>query len=210
MSSLMLTNTAASAVATPSGGVTTLFVDSIDKSRKARNDAGYVNSYQNAVSLTSQAISAASRTYIIGTNIKVSTNKLQAGSMFRWTFTMTKTAAGVAASTFDICVGTNGTTADTARVSFTKPAGTAAVDEARVTIIATVRSIGAAGVMVGNFRMEHNGNTVGHATIPCPVVTTVSAGFDMTVANLNVGLCLTSGAADAITIQLVQAEWWDV
>ena len=35
---------------------------------------------------------------------------------------------------------------------------------------------------------------------------TVSAGFDMTIANLNVGLCLTSGAADAITIQTVLTE----
>lgn len=208
--SLDLGNEASSVIATPASGYTRLFVDTIDKSRKAKNDAGYINSYQNAVSLTSQSVSAATRTYIAGTNVKISSNKLQAGSMFRWKFSMTKTAAGVATSTFDIAVGTNGTTSDTARVSFTKPAGTAAADEAIVEIIATVRSIGAAGVMVGQFTMLHNGNTAGHATIPCVVVNTVSSGFDMTVANLQVGVCLTSGASDAITIQLVQTEWWDV
>jgi hypothetical protein len=161
-------------------------------------------------STTAQSPAAATRTYIAGSNILVPPTKLQVGTRFNWTLNLTKTAAGTAASTFDICVGTTGTTADTARLSFTKPAGTAAVDEGTIEIDCYVRSIGASGVMVGQFTMSHNGNTVGHMTIPVACVDIVSSGFDMTVANLIVGLCITSGASDAVTLQFVSAEAWNI
>jgi hypothetical protein len=131
--------------------------------------------------------------------------------MIRWTFDMTKTAAGTATSTFDICFGTNGTTADTARVSFTKPAGTAAADTGTVTITAICRGpLSASGVVVGNFQMVHNLENTGHAIIPCVSQTVVSSAFDVTVANLFVGVCITSGASDAITIQQCITEVWNL
>lgn len=161
-------------------------------------------------SVASQAPAAASRTYITGSRIDVPVNKLQVGTCFEWVFNITKTAAGVAASTFDICVGTAGTTADTARVSFAKPAGTAVADQGTVVIRAVVRTIGATGVMAGDFTLTHNLAATGHALIPCVNVSTISAGFDMTVADLKVGVCITSGAADAITLQMVQAKAWNI
>lgn len=161
-------------------------------------------------SVAAQTPVAATRTYITGSSLAVPVNKLQVGSSFRWTFNLTKTAAGVAASTFDIAIGTAGTTVDTARLSFTKPAGTAVIDEGKITINAVVRTIGATGVMVGEFTMIHNLTATGHMIIPIACVNTISAGFDMTVANLFVGVCITSGAADAITIQMVQAECWNI
>jgi hypothetical protein len=91
-------------------------------------------------------------------------------------------------------------------VSFTKPAGSAAADEGRVVIEAIVRSIGATGVLRGEFTLVHNLAATGHAVIPCVCVGTTSAAFDMTVADLIVGVCITSGASDAITIQQVIAE----
>jgi len=157
-------------------------------------------------STAAQTPAAATRTYITGSCISIPPSGLRVGNIFQWKFNITKTAAGIAASTFDICVGTAGTTADTARVSFTKPAGTAAVDEGWVEITAIVRTIGATGVMVGEFRMIHNLAATGHATIPCVCVNTVSGAFDMTTANLKIGVCITSGAADAITIQQVMAD----
>src|SRR4029077_6065194 len=122
-------------------------------------------------------------------------------------FNMTKTAAGSALSTFDICFGTNGSTSDTARVSFTKPAGTAAADEGWVDIYATVRGpLSASGIVVGQFNLIHNLQNTGHALIPCVSVNTISGALDVTTANLIAGVCITSGASDAITIQMVQAE----
>ena len=195
-----------SSPATPSAGNAIAYFDTTTKKLSAKNDAGVVETRVVNYSTALQSPAATTRTYITGSALTVSTNKLQIGSQFRWVFSVTKTNAGTATSTYDICVGTNGTTADTARVSFTKPAGTAAVDEGTITIVATVRSIGATGVMVGQFTMVHNLSATGHMVIPCACVNTISAGFDMTVANLIVGVCVTSGASDALTFQLVQAE----
>src|SRR3989304_3965175 len=124
---------------------------------------------------------------------------------------MTKTAAGTAASTYDIAVGPAGTTADTARVSFTKPAGTAAADQGTIIIMAICRGpLSASGVFAGDFSLTHNLSATGHAVIPCVNVSTISGAFDVTTANLIVGVCITSGASDAITIQMVQAEAWNL
>ena len=196
---------------TPAAGVSVLYVDNVTKRLSHRNDTGTVYSLGlSNYSTAAQSPAAATRTYIAGSAISVPTAKLQVGTCLRWTMSVTKTGAGIAASTYDICVGTAGTTADTARVSFTKPAGTAVADEGTIVINAVVRSIGAAGVMVGQFSMTHNLASTGHATIPSVNVNTISAGFDMTVANLIVGVCVTSGASDALTFQLVQAEAWNI
>lgn len=156
-------------------------------------------------SIASQAPAAATRTYITGTNLQFTAGELAVGTTFSWTFDVTKTAAGTAASTVDICLGTAGSTADTARVSFTKPAGTAVVDNGRFVIEAVVRSVGATCVISGHMQLTHNLSTTGLANIPCVNVTTISASFDVSTAT-NIGVCITTGASDAYTIQLVTAE----
>lgn len=195
---------------TPASGQAVIFVDTTTKNLSVKDANGFVRSETYNFSVAAQSPAATTRTYIAGSALAIPTGKLQVGSSFRWSFNITKTAAGIAASTIDICVGTAGTTADTARVSFAKPAGTAAIDEGVITVNAVVRSIGASGVMVGEFTLVHNLAATGHAVIPCVVVNTISAGFDMTTANLIVGLCINTGAADAITIQMVQAEAWNL
>lgn len=158
-------------------------------------------------STTSQSISATTRTYLTGSQITVPTAKLQIGTIIRWRFNMTKTAAGSATSTVDIAIGTNGTTGDSAIVSFTKPAGTAAADEAYCEVEMIVRGpLSASGIIVGEFIMTHNLASTGHAVIPVVVVNTVSSTFDVTTAGLKVGLCLTTGASDAVTIQQITAQ----
>lgn len=212
MSQLDLTNIASTSIPIPGAGVTSLFVDT-DKVLRSKDDAGFIRSVADITNLSvaSQAPAAASRTYITGSQIIIPPGKLQIGTTFRWTFDITKTAAGVAASTIDIAVGAAGTTADAARVSFVKPAGTAVIDNGLIEVRAIVRGpLSASGVMAGTFKMTHNLAATGHALIPCVHVTTISAGFDVTVANLKVGLCITTGAADAITIQQVVTEAWNL
>ncbi len=154
-----------------------------------------------------QSIPAATRTYIDGSAVTVPDSKIQRGTIFSWKFNMTKTAAGSAASTFDICIGTLGTTGDTARLSFTKPAGTAAVDEGFVTIEAIVRGPTlSAAIVSGQFNMIHNLASTGHMTIPCASVHTNSSGVNLTTAGLIVGVCVTTGASDDITIEQVSAQ----
>ncbi len=154
---------------------------------------------------TAQTPAAATRTYITGSNLTFTANQIAVGTAFRWRFNMTKTAAGTATSTFDVCFGTAGTTADTARVSFTKPAGTADVDEGWVTIECVVKTHSASGVVSGEFIMVHNLAATGHAQIPCVVVNTQSSAFATTTPT-NIGVCITSGASDDITINQVTAE----
>ena len=207
MAELDLTNIQASSISTPASGVTAVFADSVNKVIKSKDDTGFVTGQMQNFSTASQAPTATTRTYITGSKITVPKNKLQIGTIFRWRFSMTKTAAGTATSTIDIAVGTAGTTSDTARVSFTKPAGTAAADEAWCEVHCICRGpLSASGIFVGQFIMTHNLSATGHAVIPCVVVNTVSSGFDVTVADLFVGLCITTGASDAITIQMVTAE----
>lgn len=198
--------------ATPAAGQSVLFVDTTSKLLTLKDDTGFTRSIgQTNFSTVAQVVPAAARTYIAGSLLAVPTGKLQIGTCFRWRLSMTKTAAGVAASTFDIAVGLAGSVADTARVSFIKAAGTAVVDEAWIDISCICRGpLSASGVLVGIFNLAHNLAATGHSVLPSLVVTTVSGAFDITPAGLMVGLCLTSGAADAITIQVVQAEAWNL
>jgi hypothetical protein len=167
-------------------------------------------SYQKNSSGTVQTPSAATRTYITGTKIALAiAGQLQVGAAFRWRFDIVKTGAGTATSTIDIAVGTGGTTADTARVSFTKPAGTAVADSGYVQIDAVVRAIGASTVISGTIEVGHNLSTTGHMAQQQFVTTVDSGSFDSTTA-LFLGVCFTSGASDVITIKNVITEAWDI
>lgn len=168
--------------------------------------SGLVNRGYNNFATAAQAPAAATRTYITGSAIGPFTaGTIQVGTVLKWAFDMTKTAAGSATSTIDIAVGTTGTTADAAVVSFVKPAGTAAADQGWVEVTAVVKTIGATGVLLGNFRLGHNLAATGHAVIPYVSVLTTSGSVNLTTPTF-VGLCITTGAADAITINQVDAQ----
>lgn len=199
-----------SVASTPAAGQAVIAVNTTTKRIQTVDDAGFKRTlgYKN-FSTTAQVITT-SRTYITGSNILIPAGALQVGTLFRWTFDITKSAAGTAAATYDIAFGTAGTTADTARVSFAKPAGTAAADTGHVVITAVCRGpVGASGVVAGHFQLTHNLAATGHAVIPCVDVTTISAAFDITTPT-NIGVCLTGGASDSVTIQLVVAEAWNL
>lgn len=181
------------------GGATNTFTNGLQVG------SGVVQHLYNAQSTATQTPAATTRTYIAGSGLTITAAQIQVGTIIRWHFNMTKTAAGSATSTFDIAFGTAGTTADTARVSFTKPAGTAAADEGFADVECIVKTNSASGVVVGEFRMIHNLAATGHAVIPCVVVQTTSGTFDTTTVT-NIGLCITSGASDAITINQVSTE----
>lgn len=200
-----------SVAATPAAGQLVLAANTTTKRIQTVDDAGFKRTmgYVN-FSTAAQSPAASTRTYITGSNLVIPAGALQVGTCFRWTFNITKTAAGIATSTYDIAFGTAGSTLDTARVSFTKPAGTGVADEGRIVISAICRGpVGASGVVAGHFTLTHNLSATGHATIPCVDVQVQSAAFDIT-APTNIGVCITSGASDAITIQQCLAEIWNV
>jgi hypothetical protein len=166
---------------------------------------------QDATNATAaQVLVAATRTLITGTLIKAPTGGLKVGSRFRFKIAITKTAAGTAASTYDIGFGTVSTgvaATATARVSFTKPAGDATADEGVIEVEAVVRAVSATvGVVQGQFELRHNLAATGHATVPVVCVSTTSASFDNSAEEIYVGLYATTGAADAITVTQATAE----
>src|SRR3990172_6447246 len=198
---------------TPPSGSGVIYIDSTSSSLRVVNDAGTIRVLRPPIynfSTAAQVLPAVVRTYLIGSSLIIPAEKMKIGSCFRWKFNITKTAAGTATSVYDVAVGTTGTTADTARLLFTKPAGTAVVDTGLIDINVICRGpLSTSGVLAGSFRLNHNLSTTGHATTPSVVVSTISAAFDVTVANLIVGICAITGTSDAITIQMVQAECWN-
>lgn len=157
-------------------------------------------------SVVAQVIATAARDFVDGSQLLVPSSGLKVGSKIRFVLDLTKTAAGTASAVFDIAFGTDGDVNDTARVSFTKIAGTAAIDTMRVVIEAVVRSVGSAGVVVGQFSMTHNLLATGFSTLPAASLVTISSGFANDGQELFIGLNITSGASDVWTVQKVEAS----
>src|SRR5262245_21720512 len=158
-------------------------------------------------STAAQTPTAATLTQLTGSDIRVPVTKLRIGTMFRWTFDITKTGAGTAASSYFVRIGTTNTTSDAAILTFTKPAGTGVIDTGLITIHAVIRGpLSASCIMAGTFQMTHNLSATGHAVIPVVVQNVVSSAFDATVAGLFVSLRCTTGASDAITTQSMLAQ----
>jgi len=196
---------------TPGAGSSILFPHNYatKKSWAIRNSDGMVCMVPGLInqSVADQATAAGVDTYVTGANILVPAQGLQVGTIFRWRIGLTKSAAGTAAPAWIVRVGTAGAIGDTARITFTQVAAqTAAADAAVVDIQAIVRTIGAAGVMHGVLMMGHVLAATGFSTLNHNVQQVASAGFDMTVANLFVGLSMAPGASGVWTAQNVVVE----
>lgn len=194
--------------ATPAAGCSLLYPDSTSKRWTSKDDAGKVLTIPHLTNAnTADVVANAVDTYLAGTALAMPVSLLQVGAIFKWRFAMSKTGAGVATPLWNVRVGTLGTTADTSRLLFTGVAQTAVIDNGMVEIVAIVRSIGAAGVIAGVYILQHFLATTGLSVqAQADIKQTTSAGFDMTVAGLIVGVSVNPGAAGVWTFQLVSAE----
>lgn len=162
------------------------------------------------VSTADQAIGASVTNYLTGSDLHISSGRpLRAGTVMRWHVCCTKTAAATASMTFDLRVGTAGTTSDTSRASLATGTQTAVADAAELEVAVTVRSISASGVITTSMQFEHNLAATGFAPINTVVANTTSGTFDTTATSLIFGLSLTTGASHAITVTRVVAEFLD-
>lgn len=193
--------------ASPASGKSLLYPDSVTKQWTSRDDSGRSLTLPRIVSFNAaDQVANAADTYLTGSMLIIPPHLLQAGTFFKWRFGMTKTAAGIATPIWVVRVGVNGTTADTARLTFTGPAQTAAVDAGFVEIMVILRNIGAAGIMAGMLQLSHNLAVTGFANLGSPTLQVTSAAFDTTVANLRVGVSVNPGSAGVWTHQLVTGE----
>lgn len=163
-------------------------------------------------SVAAQGPGFATDTYLTGSSIAIVDGTLQAKSMYRCTFNVTKTAAGTATPIINIRFGTAGTTADTSRGTLTWSAQTAVADEGMFELFATFRTVGAStsAVLQTTGLLMHRLSITGLGVgVSEPEIAT-SGGFDSTVTNSIIGLSVNGGTSAAWTVSLVQAELFNL
>lgn len=214
MSDIYYTETGSN-VPTPTTGYNRWYADSFDLRFRSKDVNGFVRNLNPVVNFNTGDVTCSSAdTYLTGSALSAPTTKIQVGTQFVWNLVLTKSGAGTAASpTFIIRVGTAGSTADTARITFTSPfTQTANADTAFVTIVAGARAIGASGQLHAgiNFARKNLTNTGFHnaANSQVWVDQVTSSTFDTTTAGLIVGLSCNPGATGTPvwTFQVVQGR----
>lgn len=215
MAEIDFTNIAAGSIATPGSGVSALFVDSTSKLPQVKNDAGGVALFPCYLlnrSVSTPAAGFASDTYLVGSSIAIPAGYPRVGTIYRVRFDITKTAAGIATPIFTVRIGTLGTVADSARLTFTFAAQTAAIDTGWLEITSHFRTVGSgsSAVMVGTALLSHALAATGLTSTGASgqgQLNVISGGFDSTVASSIIGLSVNGGASAAWTINLVQSEF---
>lgn len=152
---------------------------------------------------TADVVANAADTYLAGSQINIG-GRVIAGASFHWTLRATKTAAGVAAATFNIRTGTAGAIGDASRVLHTFSAiQTAAADTGWFEVEANFRAVGAVAVLQSVARMDHTAaDAAGMGTLRYNQV--LSSAFDVTPAGTVIGLSCNPGAAGVWTFQFVK------
>lgn len=163
---------------------------------------------QSAVSV-GNATGFAADTYLVGSAVPVPPAGLVNGMRYTCKFDMVKTAAGTATPTVIVRIGTLGTTADAAILTFTFAAGTAAVDTGTFEVNAHFRLAGSAAVLMGVCECRHALAATGLVSTGASgqgQISVVSSAFDATPSNTFIGVSFNGGASFAGTNTLVEAE----
>lgn len=160
----------------------------------------------NNYSTTNQTPTAAVDVIVAGSAITIPATKFRIGSFLKWAVTMSKTGAGTVASTFTLRIGTTGTTSDTAVCTFSTGTGTAVIDNGTFYINALCRGpLTSSAIFQAVMTLIHNLATTGWSTTGVCVSST-SAAFDITQANLIASLSFNGGTALVATITQVETE----
>jgi hypothetical protein len=148
----------------------------------------------------------AADTYLGGSAITLPSGLPRVGTTYKLRFDMSKTAAGAAAPSLIIRVGTTGTTTDTGRLTLALSVGTAATDVGVFDVLVTFRTVGSGvnAVIAGILQLASQ-PTTGLSSL-LKGAHAVSAGFDSTTAGLIIGASFNGGTSFAGTCNLVRAE----
>lgn len=191
-----------SAPTTPSADQGILFLDNTTEKFTHRDDAGnYLGSpLSRNFSTASQGAGFATDTYIANSGILIPSYGMQAGHLYQWAITWSKTAAGIATPIVIVRIGAAQTVADTARSTMTGQAATAAVSGGIMLVNCFVRSVSASGVIVCGFGF------VSGVLGPGGGIDNVGAAFDNSaLGGQFVGLSFNAGASAAVTVTSVRS-----
>lgn len=195
---------------TPSSGAGIIYYDSTASLPAFKNDAGRGGVLYGAsfnCSIAAQGAGFATDTYVTDSDILIPSFGLQARTNILWMISASKTAASTATPAYTIRIGANRTTADTSRLALTGPAQTAAADIGILTIMLTVRSVGASGVIQGTANWSHDIAAGGFCNNDSGSVQGTSAGFDNSaLGGQYIGLSINGGASSAWTLTQVRVE----
>lgn len=199
---------------TPAAGQAVISVNTTTKKLTVVDDAGVARTLGDLTNAsTAQSTGYATDTSLAGSAVQIPTQGLRAGAVYRCKFDMAKTAAGTATATVIVRIGAAGTVSDTARVTHTFTAGTAAVDKGIYEVTVALRSVNAStGTIVSLVTLDHalaatgltSGGTGGQEQFVA-----ASGSFDTsaaTLASLYISVSYNGGASFAGTNELVQAE----
>lgn len=166
----------------------------------------YIAGRSRAVNFSTAAQGAfTADTLITSSRIILPTGRIQAGTLYRCTISMTKTAAGTTAPTLNIRTGTLGTTSDTSRLVVSGPTQTAVVDTAVLVVEAYFRAVGASTVIFGSVRATSNLASTGFFSTGTWAQVGASSAFDSTPANTGIEVSINPNGA-SWTAQGVYAE----
>jgi hypothetical protein len=217
MSRLIL-NEQASTVATPAASKVALYVDNtatpivktVDDlgTVKYQTDSLYMQSY---ASIASVSAGYASDTYLAGSTCTIPlAGGWLARAQYQCDFDMTKTAAGTAAFTIIVRMGTLGTTSDAAILTLAYAVGTAAADTGLFTVRVNFRTVGSgtSAVIQGISTCVHHLAATGLITTGASgtgIILSTSSGFNSTTQT-KIGLSVNGSTSFSGTNTLVQAR----
>jgi len=170
-----------------------------------------INVLKSAVSTSTVSAGYAADTYLAGSAIAMPTGGFTVGARYGCWFDMVKTAAGTAAFTVTVRIGTAGTTSDASILSFAFGAGTAAADTGTFEVVCHFRTVGSGtnAVLVGTCWCSHALAVTGLISTGASgagQITSVSSGFDSTPAGSIIGVSVNGGASFSGTNTIVESE----
>lgn len=187
----------------------------VQSGASVRTTAGGLRSYVGA-GLSNGSVAAVSAayatdTYLAGSAITIPVaGGWKVATLYSCQFDMVKTAAGVAAFTVIVRMGTLGTTGDAAILTLAFAAGTAVADTGLFELLVNFRTVGAGtsaviqGMLQGVHHLAATGlHTTGASGIG--IILGTSAGFASTTQTI-IGISVNGGASFAGTNTLVQAS----
>jgi len=193
MSDILLDNQ--TAPTTPAASKSILFVDSTTKKLVTTDDSGKrLGLLSRNFSTASQSPATSTDVYLTNSGILVPSFGMEAGQLYRWMFTATKTATGTTAYVATLRLGVNQTTADTGRATLTaNQIQSAAVSHANFYVEVLVRSVSATGQLIAAINCASSVGTT--ATGFGGGVVNVPATFDNTaVAGQYLGISINTQA----------------
>ena len=197
---------------TPAASYVDLFVDnaSTPTLKGVLPSGSLITMPRKNASTASVSAGYASDTYLAGSSIAIPAGLWQAGTIYKCVFDMVKTAAGTAAFTVNVRMGTLGTTGDASVLSLAFASGTAAVDTGIFELWLNFRTVGSgtSAVVQGIIKCEHHLAATGLITTGASgsgIILGTSSGFNSTTQTI-IGLSVNGGASFSGTNTLVQAE----